>query len=319
MLVKLEPIIPFESVVTDEIPTDSNWIGQIKWDGERILTYYDGKTVRLFNRKRNERTAHYPEFTDVSRYAHAKSLILDGEIIALKDGKPSFYEVMKRDGIRRLDRVHQVKKQVPVTYMVFDILFADGKWLVHLPLEERQDFLQKLIIPQEDVHIVGNVEDKEALFSVMQDKKMEGIVLKDLSSSYVIGGKDNRWRKKKCYRELIAAVGGVTVRGKIVQSLLLGLFDEYDRFLYIGHAGTGKLKQKDWHRLSEYLPHIQQEKSPFYNLSTRYEKVIWVKPMLTVKVRYIQWEKGHSLRQPSIQAWTNVPAQQCRFKEKYQE
>lgn len=311
----LKPIIPFEPVITDQIPSDPNWIAQIKWDGVRVLTYFDGHVVRLFNRKLNERTAHYPELVDISRYTRAKSIILDGEIIAIKNGIPSFYEVMKRDGIRRLDRVEQIRKQVPIAYMVFDILFANGNWLISLPLWERQAYLQEWLIPQPDVQIVGNIEDKEALFAVMEERNMEGIVLKDLSSSYKIGGKDGRWMKKKCFRDLICVIGGVTFRGNQVNSLLLGLFDESGKLVYIGHAGTGKFGQKDWQDLTELIPQIQQSEMPFREKPSRIMKAVWVKPILTVKVRYIQWEEGHSLRQPSIQGWANVPAEQCQLKE----
>jgi len=310
---KLEPIVPFEPVTTEEIPAEGDWIAQVKWDGVRVLTYFDGEEVRLFNRKLNERTAHYPELAEISRYTRAKSVILDGEIIALRNGKPSFYEVMKRDGIRNLSKVDQVQKRVPITYMVFDILYADGEWLVSLPLKERQERLQDLVIPQEDVQVVGNVDDGAALFEVMEEKGMEGIVLKDLSSAYAIGGKDARWMKKKCYRDVIAVVGGVTFRGNIVNSLLLGLFDASGRLVYIGHAGTGKLTQNDWRKLTEIVPIIQQPHMPFREKPSRFSHAVWVKPVLTVKVRYIEWEEGHTLRQPSIQAWVKVPPDQCKL------
>ena len=56
-----KPIIPFEPIASESIPTGTEWISQIKWDGVRILTYFDGKKVQLFNRKLNERTHHYPK------------------------------------------------------------------------------------------------------------------------------------------------------------------------------------------------------------------------------------------------------------------
>ncbi|MDB5052920.1 MAG: ligase [Bacilli bacterium] len=96
---ELEPVIPFEPIRSNSIPEGSVWIHQIKWDGVRVLTYYDGFKCRLFNRKLNERTNQYPELLDVKSYCHSDSVILDGEIIALgSDGKPSFHEVMRRDG-----------------------------------------------------------------------------------------------------------------------------------------------------------------------------------------------------------------------------
>ena len=121
----LKPIIPFEPVTTDDFPQGKQWIAQVKWDGVRILAYRNRNEIKLFNRKKNERTFHYPELQHLDQSLRAKSAILDGEVIALKDGKPSFYEVMKRDGLRNIDRVLTVQKQVPVTYMVFDLLYLD--------------------------------------------------------------------------------------------------------------------------------------------------------------------------------------------------
>jgi bifunctional non-homologous end joining protein LigD len=81
-----------EPKISDSIPAEKSWIGQAKWDGVRVLTYYDENEVTLFNRKKHERTYHYPELIEIQRYCRASSVILDGEIIALgSDGKPSFH------------------------------------------------------------------------------------------------------------------------------------------------------------------------------------------------------------------------------------
>ncbi|GMA51215.1 hypothetical protein GCM10025857_25720 [Alicyclobacillus contaminans] len=74
----------------DDLPAGPGWVAQVKWDGVRILTYSDGREVHLFNRRRNNRTLHYPELVDVSAYSTAKSVIYDGEVIAWRRGKPSF-------------------------------------------------------------------------------------------------------------------------------------------------------------------------------------------------------------------------------------
>lgn len=175
---ELTPLFPFEPISTEAIPVGPQWIGQVKWDGVRILTYYDGQEVKLFNRKLNERTFHYPEVTDLRSYCHADSVILDGEIIALgPDGKPSFYEVMKRDGLRRLEKVSQIQKLVPVTYMVFDVLYWNDEWVTSYPLSERQQILAKIITPTTHVQLVENFADGDALYRVIEAQGMEGIMM----------------------------------------------------------------------------------------------------------------------------------------------
>ncbi|CQR46428.1 putative ATP-dependent DNA ligase YkoU [Paraliobacillus sp. PM-2] len=126
----LDPIIPFEPIASEEVPQGSEWISQIKWDGVRILTYFNGQDIKLYNRKLNERTNTYPEFKNISSLTSAKSFIFDGEVIALdSEGKPSFHEVMRRDGIRRMDRVNDIAKEVPIYYMIFDIIFLNDEWI----------------------------------------------------------------------------------------------------------------------------------------------------------------------------------------------
>jgi bifunctional non-homologous end joining protein LigD len=309
---KIEPFIPFEPIRTDKIPEGNQWIAQVKWDGVRILTYYDGKNVRLFNRKLNERTSHYPELIDLKSYCKAKTVILDGEVIALgADGKPSFHEVMRRDGIRRMERVEQVRQHVPVFYMIFDVVFCNGEWINRLTLAERNKVLSNIIMPADNVRLVTSYSDAKALFNVVQQQEMEGIVLKDINSQYVINGKDSRWQKKKNYQDMIAVVGGATLRHGIVNAVLLGLYDQEGRFWYIGHAGTGKLTASDWRAFTEKIQPLVVGKRPFVNKPERINNTIWIKPVITVKIQYIEWTKGRVIRQPSIQAFVNFPPEEC--------
>ncbi|KQL45252.1 DNA ligase [Brevibacillus choshinensis] len=308
----MKPIIPMEPISCDILPRGDEWAAQVKWDGVRVLTYYDSREVQLFNRRLNERTFHFPEVTDLSSYCNAHSVILDGEVIALgSDGKPSFYEVMRRDGLRRLEKVPQIQKAVPITYMIFDVLYLNGQWITSYPLKERQQILNSIITPNNHVQLVENFNNAEALYQVIQTQGMEGVLIKDLTSSYLINGKDQRWRKKKFYRDIIAVVGGVTIRNNIVNSLLLGLFDKHEHLWYIGHAGTGRLTQADWRNLTERVKPLVTEHKPFANLPPRTVDTWWLKPELTVKIVYAEWKEGHSLRQPSIQGFVDIPAEQC--------
>lgn len=312
----MKPIVPFEPVRQDTIPLGDSWIYQVKWDGVRILTYADEKGIVLFNRHLNERTHHYPELHDASSYSKANSFILDGELIALAaDGKPSFHEVMRRDGLRRLEKVPQVLKLVPIYYMVFDILYLNGNWVHDRPLRERLDLLNGMLTPTSTVQPVACHPRGDVLFEVMKKQGMEGMVCKRLDKPYVIGGKSANWVKVKNYGDIIAAIGGFTLNGGIINAVLLGLYDQAGRFQYIGHTGTGRLNQSEWKALTIRLfPDIVKE-CPFASRPERYKHAIWVKPSLSVKIMYTEWRlhEGRSLRQPSIQAVVDRPASECRF------
>lgn len=311
---ELNPIHPFEPVSSSTAPEGDEWISQIKWDGVRILTYWNGEETKLYNRKLNERTNTFPELTNIRSYTNADSIILDGEVIALdQNGTPSFHEVMRRDGIRRLDRVKFVMEAVPVYYMIFDIVYYNGKWVNDQTLKERLELLSTVITPNKQIQVVPINNENQALFEVSKLHGLEGIVCKNLNSRYLIDGKNSDWQKIKNYKDIIAVIGGVTYRSGIVNSILVGLYDDDDRFWYIGHVGTGKLTHAEWRELTKFIEAIKIAKNPFSNQPKRIKEIQWLDPLLTVKVQFIEWTEGHSLRQPSIQAFVNQEPRTCKF------
>lgn len=306
----MKPIVPMEPVRSESIPEGKDWIAQIKWDGVRILTYFEDNKVQLFNRKLNERTKHFPEVADIASYCSADSVILDGEVIALSEaGTPSFQAVMKRDGLRRLDRVTDAQQHTPITYMIFDVLFFNGEWINRKPWNERMDVLAQIITPNDTVQLVPSMENGAALFDAIKEHGMEGIIMKQTNSPHLLGVKKDYWLKVKNYRDIFAIIGGFTLRAGTVNAVLLGVYHE-GQFVYIGHTGTGKLSSQDWKDLTTILKQIETDQSPFGNLSNS-SGTYWVEPKITTKIMFAEWTDGMSLRQPSIQAFVDVPASEC--------
>lgn len=309
----LQPIIPFEPLRTDHVEHGSDWIAQVKWDGVRMLVYHDQANTQIFNRHQHERTLQYPELTYVQSYTKSTSFIVDGEVIALEQGKPSFQTVMKRDMAKKEQKIAQLVSKLPILYMIFDILYLDGAWVTSLPLVERSRLLRENFNETATVKLVPSYPDPQQLWHAVQQQDLEGIVIKDLTSSYPIGGKDGRWLKLKKQHDLNAVVGGVAIRNGQVHSLLLGLHDQQGNLHYIGHAGTGKFPKDTWRTLTEWLPKLQQAENPFVNVVERTNTAVWIKPSLTVKVHFLEWTKGKTLRQPIIQSFVSVPPEQCVF------
>lgn len=312
----MKPIKPFEPVTSATIPSSPHSIAQVKWDGVRVLAYFDKQQLKLYNRSLNERTATYPELQELPSLAHSDSFILDGEIVSLDDkGEPSFHDVMRRD---RLKKAHQIAKGVevnPIFYMVFDIIFWDGKWVNDRPLNERLGILKEELDQNNSVRLVQSHENGEQLFAVIKDKGMEGIVWKDLNSSYVINGKSDSWKKIKNYQDIFATVCGVTLRGKIINTFLLGLYDSHNQLRYIGSAGTGKLKNDEISRLSEMIPSAKQATSPFLEFDSSRKDIVWLSPEIIVKVTYLEWTNDQRLRQPVVQTITDGNPKTCSFQQ----
>lgn len=312
----LKPIIPFEPVRIDQIPVGPSWIAQVKWDGVRMLSYYDGTKIRLVNRRLHDRTARYPELQHLNEHCHATSFILDGELVAFQDGKPSFYEIMKRDSLRSSRSIQHAATQIPIVYMVFDILFANDQWVTELPLIERQQLLSDLIRPQPYLHLVENFPDGQALFRAISNQGMEGVILKRVDSKYLIQGKDNRWQKHKISRDIYALIGGVTYRDKMVNSLLLGLMNTDGTLEYIGHAGTGKWGAADWRSLTAEVQKSVVEACPFRATPPLLRDTQWLHPQYVVKVSFLEWTPGGTMRHPVIEGLApHVPAKDCTLQQ----
>nr|WP_237391824.1 RNA ligase family protein [Paenibacillus dendrobii] len=299
--------------MTELLPSGDKWIAQIKWDGVRMLVYFDGADTELINRKGNNRTRQYPELWDTPAYCRANSVILDGEIIALVEGVPSFHQVMKRDSLRQEQQIRARVQQVPIVYMVFDILYCNGEWVTSRPLHERQALLNQVLVPNPHVQQVPSYPDIPLLYEVSKQHQLEGIVVKDLNSVYAVNGKDKRWQKRKNIQDVNAVVGGVTYRDGIVNALLLGLYDKDGRLIYIGHAGTGKLRVADWRRITEEASGMIQKDRPFANQTERQKGAVWIRPVWVVKVNFLEWTPGGTLRQPSIQAFVDAPPEDCKL------
>lgn len=317
MNMNLQPVKPFEPILSQQLPEGDRWIGQIKWDGVRMLSYYDGRTTELINRRGNRRSLQYPELADASTYCKAESVILDGEIIALSGGKPSFHEVMRRDSVRTSSAIQAARLQVPVMYMVFDILYCDGVWLLDQPLHQRQQLLSERLLPHPNVQVVPSYTDPAELFRAAQKGELEGIVCKDLDSTYALGGKDKRWLKRKIRQDVVAVVGGVTFRDGIVNALLLGLYDPDGRLHYIGHAGAGKLTVQDWRDLTRSAQELAIPAMPFASLPQRSKEAFWIKPQLCFKVHFLEWNPSGTLRQPVLQSQVDIPPQECLLSQRF--
>jgi len=307
----IKPLRPFEPLTTVEIPTEDNWIGQVKWDGTRILVYSNENQVEIYNRNLNERSKQYPELLIPEEYSKTKNFIIDGEVIALKNGVPSFYEVMKRDKIRNIEKNKEVLENIPIAYMVFDILSIDDKWITNLLLSERQKILREMIIPNSYINVVENFSDTKALYEACVENELEGAVFKDLNSTYTINGKDSRWLKKKKNQDIIAVIGGVTKKNSLVKSLHLGLFNDQNQLIYIGSVGSGKITKEDWMHFTVNIGPVLRENSPFENFDVK--DSVWIDPLFTVKVHFLEWIDGKKLRHPIIEAFVSIKPEECRF------
>lgn len=274
---------------------------QVKWDGVRILAFLEGGVVRLQNRRGRERTAQYPELQDLREFARARGALLDGEVVVLEEGQPSFPRVIRRDFCTRPESVRQLARALPCTYCVFDLLYLDGEDLASRPLSERQHLLDQVLTPSPAVFITPNFSAGTALYREAEERGLEGIVAKAKDSPYLWGGKTGYWLKVKPRRRILCAVGGVHEKGGAVGALLLGVYRD-GKLLYIGRAGSG-LSSRDARLLREMAQKDARPVPPFTN-PPRDPGCLWLEPRLTVLVEFAEWTGDLHLRAPVVVGFT---------------
>lgn len=297
------PLIkPMEPVLIHQLPEKMNYVAQIKWDGIRILANIYDDDIQLYTRNMQLRTLTYPEIVmELSTQFAGRQLILDGECVAIKDGKPDFFQVLKRDRIKNLEKIQRMMEEIPVIYMVFDLLFLDGEWLIDLPFMERMERLRSLLITTPFLQLCSSLEDGKRLLSYVEAKQWEGIVLKETTSAYHEGRKSHAWRKLKLKQTIEAYVMGVTFRAKKVNSLIIGIIED-DSWHYIGKVSAG-LTQKEIELITNWVSSVQVDQAPAVSVQVK-QPIVWVPPHLKVLVEFTEWTPSGTLRSPVIKGYS---------------
>ena len=221
-----------------------------KLDGARIQVHRSGDDVRVYSRALNDVTPAVPEVVEMARDLPAGDLILEGEVIALRDdGTPHpFQATMTRFG-RRLE-VERARQSLPVTPVLFDLLYLDGEALLDEPYHRRFDALAGLVPPSLLIpRLVTSSADVAAEFltSVLQ-RGHEGVMAKALDAPYEAGRRGRRWLKIKPARTMdlvvLAAEWGHGRRKGRLSNLHLGARDQVTGgFVMLGKTFKGMTDQ----------------------------------------------------------------------------
>lgn len=296
------PVLPMEPTAVQDAFDSPDFLFQVKWDGVRCLAYrYPDGALRLFNRRLNERTRQYPDLMAALAFL-PPGTVIDGEIIATgADGKPSFPLVLRRDLVKSAAKAGTLAHTLPASYMAFDLLWLEGVSLLDAPLAKRQERLRTLPLPK-GVQAVDSVEGSgRALFAAVGAEGLEGIVAKRRDSPYLVGKKTMLWQKIKHWREITVWAGGyLSDEAGRIRSLLVGTMEE-GGLRYVGSVASG-VTQRQWRLLQEHCDRLAGP-CPFVNPPLS-PGARWVKPLLSLRVRFLEYSPNGSLRNPSVVAFT---------------
>lgn len=290
---------PMLATLIDEAFDDAEWLFEIKWDGYRaICTVLEDGSIELVSRNGLDLLKKFPELAELANTWNTLPVVVDGEIVSLdSSGRSSFQRLQESMTSRRAG----ARKTGPLTFVVFDLLYADGKDLRKTPLEDRKAQLERAIADDDLVlyskHVVGK---GCALFAQAEKQQLEGIIGKRRDSIYV-ERRTRDWVKIKAQVVQEFVIGGYTEpRGSRsgFGALLLGVYSGKN-LEYVGHVGTG-FNTKLLSSLTADLKKIERKTSPFSNRVESNTKPHWVEPKLVAQIRFTEWTRDGYLRQPAF-------------------
>ena len=245
------PYPPMEAKLVDDIPRGDNWQYEPKWDGFRCLAYRKNDQVLLQSKAGQPLGRYFPEMVEALQELKAKQLVIDGEIVILRDGHLSFDDLLMRIH-PAASRIQKLSRQTPATYLLFDLLVDEGgKSLVNEPLSERRmqlEQLMKRLGKQDSIRLSPATRDYDEARRWMTElaaSGFDGVVAKELDCRYA-SGERSAMRKIKRIRTADCVVGGFRYasKGGEVGSLLLGLYDEDGKLNHVGFSSSFNVAER---------------------------------------------------------------------------
>src|SRR5215213_6132245 len=273
-----------KAVLTQERPAGPDWVFERKLDGIRCLAVKDGGRTRLYSRNELSLQDRYAGLATVLDADPSDGYVIDGEAVSFVGGRDRFGG-----------------EGGELFYYVFDVLFADGRDVRSLPLEDRRSVLEAMLGWGDPLRITEQMTgDGAALLARACEDGWEGLIAKRRGTPYV-STRSRDWLKLKCTRAQELVIGGFTApRGSRTDlgALLVGHF-EGGRFRYAGKVGTG-FTRATLHDLSERLAPLKRESSPFEPEKGVPRGATWVEPELVAQVAFMEWTPDGRLRHPSF-------------------
>ncbi len=284
----------------DHVPAGSDWTHEVKWDGMRVLVDVADARTRIWSRNENDVTVSFPELRGLGEVAD--DVLLDGEVVALGEGVPSFGALADRMHVRDAARAQRLSEKNPVTLIVFDVLRLHGEDLRDRPLSERREILLGLGLDDVSWQVPPTYDDGQMLLTAAEHQGLEGIVSKKLSSRYRPGLRSKDWLKFPIRPTGSFVVGGYrheTGTTNRLGAVLVGQ-PTATGLAFRGRVGSG-IAGKAGRILADLLsPHVV-DGSPFDTELPRLDSLgtVWVEPFLVVDVQYLRLTNDGRLRQPA--------------------
>lgn len=274
---------------------------EVKWDGVRAIATVRGGDLSLRARTGTDITARYPELVPVPPGTESGDLVLDGEVVAFDElGRPSFERLQSRMHLASAAAVARRLRELPVTYVAFDVLYAGGRSLLSRAYRDRRTLLAELELEGPAWRAPAHREgDGAALLAATAAQGLEGVVAKRLDSPYEPGRRSGAWIKVKNHGAQDVVIGGFTRgeggRATSLGALTVGTWDA-QRLLYAGRVGSGFTEAT----LAEVVAALAPLRTPHSPFTGRQPPrgTTFVEPRLVARLEFREWTASGTLRAP---------------------
>lgn len=293
---KKSALPPFHDVqlatLMDAVPSGSGWLHEMKYDGYRALIAVGGGGAKVFTRTGLDWTEKFAVIAEAAAGLNVGSALIDGEVVAFKDGKPDFSTLQDMLSAGTGD----------LSFFAFDLLALDGEDLTGLPQVERKARLQPLFDGAPEAlryseHVTGAGEQ---LFEAMCREGLEGIVCKRADAPYR-GTRTKAWLKVKCTRRQEFVIVGWTPSDKArrgFRALLLAV-NGPDGLVYAGKVGTG-FSGETMLALREKLDRLARKTPTVAAPRAAVRDAHWVSPKLVAEVAFAEFTAENVVRHASF-------------------
>jgi bifunctional non-homologous end joining protein LigD len=296
----IEPML----ALMGQLPEDQEkYTFEYKWDGVRAIGYFAGGSYHLKARSGNDITSRYPELRDLAQAIGKRNVIVDGEIVSFNDsGRPDFGRLQHRMHLNDARSIAYLSELEPVFYVLFDILYADGRSLLNETQSTRRIMLEELTLLGSHWQVTpAHIGEGTAMLETAKNNQLEGLVAKRLDSPYRPGQRSEDWIKiKMIQRQEFVVAGYIPERtgfsGRI-GALLTGYYDCDGKLRYAGKVGTG-LSAVDHEPLLKRLHAKTTHQSPFEDAVPA--GAVFTKKPIVAEIEYRRWPAGGLLQQAAF-------------------
>ena len=276
---------------------DPEYLYEMKWDGERCVAYLDPDGGTDLRNKRSIRLLpRVPELSQLHKSVSCRC-ILDGELLCMEGGKPSFETIQRRSLLQNPFQIETESRRHPATFVAFDCIYRDGLDLTREPLIRRREALSEVVQESERLAVSRycGADMAMGLFDLVQQMGLEGVVAKRKDSLYYPGKRTRNWKKiKNLQDEDFVICGYYRSESEGMTGLVLGQYDARHHLCCRAHVTLGVTRSV----LARVRALPRSVSAPFPVSDSG--KTTWVVPVLVCTVTYMYRTQRGTFRQPVL-------------------